>query len=148
MAVGLVNVSRVRVLWLAVGLALLTALAYLLMAWDVLGVGDLLPEEEGAVIVYVAAASYLIGGLLILVRRRWLWITGAVINALVMLFFFMMYQDRPAVLLSPGGLASKAAQLGLEVALIYLIVSDWRRARRGSRRARAETTSSTLERKI
>jgi hypothetical protein len=117
-------------LWLAVVLALTTALTYMLMAWDVLGVGDLQPGEEGGVIVYVAAAAYLIGGLLILVRRRWLWITGAVVNALVMLFFFMLYQDRPAVLLSPGGLASKAAQLALEAVLIYLIVTDWWRARR------------------
>ncbi len=124
------NVTPIRVLWLAVALALVTSLAYLLMAWDVLGVGDLQPDEEGGVIVYVAAACYLIGGLLILVRRRWLWIAGAVINALVMLFFFMMYQDRPAVLLSPGGLASKAAQLALEAVLIYLIVTEWWRARR------------------
>jgi hypothetical protein len=124
------NANFVRMLWLAVALALITALTYMLMAWNVLGVGDLQPGEEGGVIVYVAAASYLIGGLLILVRRRWLWITGAVINALIMLFFFMMYQDRPAVLLSPGGLASKAAQLSLEAVLIYLIVTDWWRARR------------------
>jgi hypothetical protein len=124
------NANFVRMLWLAVALALITALTYMLMAWNVLGVGDLQPGEEGGVIVYVAAASYLIGGLLILVRRRWLWITGAVINALIMLFFFMMYQDRPAVLLSPGGLASKAAQLSLESVLIYLIVTDWWRARR------------------
>lgn len=124
------NASRVRVLGLAVALALITALTYLLMARQVLGVDDLQPGEEGGVIVYVAAACYLVGGLLILVRRRWLWITGAVINALVMLFFFTMYQDRPAVLLSPGGLASKAAQLALEAVLIYLIVSDWWRARR------------------
>jgi hypothetical protein len=124
------NASLVRVLWLAVTMALITALAYLLMAWNVLGVGDLQPGEEGGVIVYVAAACYLVGGLLILVQRRWLWVAGAVVNALVMLFFFMMYQDRPAVLLSPGGLASKAAQLALQGVLIYLIVTDWWRARR------------------
>lgn len=124
------NANFMRMLWLAVALALITALTYVLMAWDVLGVGDLQPGEEGGVIVYVAAACYLIGGLLILVRRRWLWITGAVINALIMLFFFMMYQDRPAVLLSPGGLASKAAQLALQGVLIYLIATDWWRARR------------------
>lgn len=121
-----------RVLWLAVALALITAFSYLLMAWDVLGIGDLRPEEEGGAIVFVAAASYLIGGLLILARRRWLWIVGAVVNALVMIFFFMMYQDRPAVLFSPGGLASKAVQLLLEATLIYLIVTDWWRARRQS----------------
>ena len=55
---------------------------------------------------------------------------GAVINALVMLAFVSAYLDRPAVLFSPGGLATKAAQLLLEASLIYLIITDWRRSRR------------------
>jgi hypothetical protein len=75
----------------------------------------------------VAAGSYLLGGLLILVHSRWLWIVGAVINALVILFFVMAYQNRPTVMFSPGGLATKAAQLLLEVSLLYLIITDWRR---------------------
>jgi hypothetical protein len=58
---------------------------------------------------------------LVLARLRWLWIAGAVMNALVMLFFFLMYLERPSVLLSPGGIMTKAAQLLLEVSLIYLI---------------------------
>jgi hypothetical protein len=89
-------------------------------------VGDLQTEEQPATIIYVAAGSYLLGGLLILFQRRWLWITGAVINAMVMLVFFNAYLQRPAVLLSPGGLLSKTAQLLLELVLIYLIITDWR----------------------
>ena len=77
--------SRVNVLWLAVGLALLAALSYVLMGPGVLGVGDLDTSEAPAAITYVAAGGYLLGGLLILLRRRWLWIVGAVINALVVL---------------------------------------------------------------
>jgi len=92
-------------------------------------VGDITAEEGPAGITYVAAGSYLVGGLLILLRRRWLWVMGAVINALVILFFFTRYQARPAVLLSPAGIVSKAAQILLEVGLIYLIVSDWLRGR-------------------
>jgi hypothetical protein len=46
------------------------------------------------------------------------------------LFFFQMYQGRPAVVFSPGGLISKAAQILLEISLIYLIISDWRKPRR------------------
>ena len=49
------------------------------------------------------------------------------INALVILFFVMAYQNRPTVMFSPGGLATKAAQLLLEVSLLYLIITDWRR---------------------
>src|SRR5687768_16466247 len=109
--------NRVRVIWLAVGLATLAAISYMLIGLGMLAVGDLQTTERPPTIIYVAAGSYLLGGLLILLRRRWLWIVGAVINALVMLFFAIAYLDRPAVLLSPGGLASKAAQLLLEVGL-------------------------------
>jgi hypothetical protein len=122
--------SYIRMMWLAVALAVSVALAYVMIASGVLAVGDLRPAEDGGAIVYVAAGSYLLGGLLILTRRRWLWIIGAMVNALVILFFVQMYLERPAVLFSPGGLASKAAQLLLEAVLIYLIVADWLRKRR------------------
>ncbi len=41
-----------------------------------------------------------------------------------------MYQARPTVIFSPGGLATTIAQVLLEVCLIYLIITDWRRPRR------------------
>ncbi len=114
----------------AVALALAAALSYLLMGQHVLGVGDLAVDDATASIPYVAAGCYLVGGLLVLLRWRWLWVVGAAINALVMLMFFSMYSARPAVMLSPGGLASKLAQVFLEVALLYLIVA----VRQGPRR--------------
>jgi hypothetical protein len=120
------NSNLVRVMWLAVGLAIFTAFAYLLMAWNLLGVGDLQMDEKPAGIIYFAAGCYLVGGLLILLRNRWLLLFGAFINAMVILFFFNLYQDRPAVLLSPGGLISKLAQILLEIVLIYFIVLIWR----------------------
>jgi hypothetical protein len=122
--------NRVRVTWLAVALALLAALAYVLIGFHILAVGDLQTADRPDTIIYVAAGSYLLGGLLILLRRRWLWIVGASINALVMFVFFSAYLERAAVLFSPGALITKAAQLLLEVGLIYLIVTDWRRLRR------------------
>jgi hypothetical protein len=122
--------DQVRAMWLAVALALAAAAAYVLIAWDQVGVGDLQMAADGDVIIYVVAACYLLGGLLILVRRRWLWILGAVVNALVMLFFFRLYQDRPSVMFSPGGLVTKIPQLLLEATLIYLIVTGWMRSRR------------------
>ena len=116
-----------RILWLAVGLAIITALSYLLMQFNLLSVGDLQVDEKPAGIIYVAAGCYLLGGLLILLRNRWLLLFGAFINAMVILFFFSMYQNRPAVMFSPGGLVSKTAQILLEVALVYVIAVNWKK---------------------
>jgi hypothetical protein len=118
--------SQRRILWLAVGLAIFTAVTYLLMVWNVLGVGDLQMDEKPAGIIYFAAGCYLVGGLLILLRKRWLLLFGAFINAMVILFFFNLYQNRPAVIFSPGGLISKILQITLEIALIYIIVLLWK----------------------
>ena len=121
--------TQARVMWLAVGLAFATAQAYILMQMNVLGVGDLTGAEKPAGLIYLAAGGYVLGGLLILMRRRWLWIVGLIINGMVILAFVNFYAARPSVLLSPGGLVSKLAQLLLELALLYLIVADWRSAR-------------------
>jgi len=123
--------STVRsVMWVSMALALLTALSYVLINAGALAVGDVPHEEGSTAIAYLAAGCYFAGGLSILLRRRWLWISGAVMNALVLLFFFQMYQTRPLVIFSPGGLATKIAQVLLEVCLIYLIIADWRQTRR------------------
>lgn len=120
------------VIWLAVALAIIAALAYVMIAAGWLAIGDIVPAQEGGAVIYVAAGSYLVGGLLILARRRWLWVAGVMMNALVMLFYFQMYQARAAVLFSPGGLVTKLAQLALEAALLYLIIADWRQSHRPS----------------
>ena len=123
------NTNHVRIMWTAVGLALCIAVFYLLMAFNVLGVGDLQMDEKPAGIIFVAAGCYLLGGLLILLRNRGLLLFGAFINAMVILFFFNLYKDRPAVMFSPGGLVSKIAQILLEVALIYIIAVNWRKSK-------------------
>lgn len=82
------NTDHVRILWAAVALAIFTALSYVLMAANVLGVGDLKTDEKPAAMILVAAGCYLLGGLLILIRSRGLLLFGAGINALVILFFF------------------------------------------------------------
>ena len=127
------NANQRRALWIAVGLAVFTALAYVLIARNILGVGDLQMDEKPAGIIYFAAGCYLVGGLLILLRNRWLLLFGAFINAMVVLFFFNLYQDRPAVVLSSGGLISKLAQILLEVALIYVIVAIWKKGKNVAR---------------
>ncbi|MBE9508222.1 MAG: hypothetical protein IMY86_09240 [Chloroflexi bacterium] len=60
---------------------------------------------------------------MILARKRWLWVIGAVINALVIVMFIAAYAARPGVLFSVPGLATKSAQILLEIGLIYLIVT-------------------------
>ena len=119
--------NYVRIMWAAVTLAMVTAIAYLLIAFNILGVGDLQTGEKPPAIIYVAAGCYFLGGLLILLRKRGLLIFGASINVLVILFFFKMYQSRPAVMLSPGGLVSKVAQILLEIALLYIIATNWQK---------------------
>ena len=124
-AIRPINKKHARVMWAAVALALFTAFSYLLMQFNILGVGDLEVSEKPAGIIYVAAGCYLLGGLLILLRSRWLLLFGAFINAMVILFFFNLYQDRPAVMFSPAGLISKIAQILLEITLIYVIATNW-----------------------
>jgi hypothetical protein len=119
--------SRLVVIWAAVSLALAAALSYLLIGWNILSVGNLQEAEAPAGIIYVCSGCYIVGGLLILFRWRGLWITGAAINAMVILFFFAGYINRPEVIFSPGGLATKTAQLLLEIALLHLIFTHWRR---------------------
>lgn len=114
---GISNVVRY-----AVGLCWLTAVGYVLLALGILGAGDLEPEPGAVGVVFTAAACYALGGSLIALRRRWLWIAGAVMNALVLLMFFNLYSARPSVLLSGGALATKSAQILLELALLALIV--------------------------
>jgi hypothetical protein len=119
----------VRAVWLALGLAVAAAVGYVGIVQDILPVGGLQMAQDADMILYVAATGYLAGGMLILLRRRWLWLVGLGLNALVVLFFLRLYLARPEVLLSPGAAVTKTAQLFLELALLYLIVADWRSPR-------------------
>ena len=123
------NPTHTRIMWTAVVLALLTALSYILLQFNILGVGDLEVGEKPAGIIYVAAGCYLLGGLLILLRNHWLLLFGVIMNTMVLLFFFNMYQNRPAVIFSPGGLVSKIAQILLEFALFYVIAVNWKKSK-------------------
>lgn len=107
---------------LAVLFAWLAAGAYVLLAAGVLDTGGYQAEPGSEGIGLAAAAGYALGGLLVLARRRWLWIVGAIVNALVMVMYFGAYAGDASILLSGGGLATKGAQVGLEAALLTLIL--------------------------
>jgi hypothetical protein len=111
-------------------LALLAASVYALLGAGVLQPGDLQAEDAPAGIAWTAGACYVIGGLLILTRKRLLWVIGSIINALVILIFVAAYVATPSVLFSVPGLATKSAQILLEIGLIYLIVTNGRSAKR------------------
>ena len=105
-------------------LALISALNYVLLILGILKAGEVMTPEGGVpAYFYIVPAGYVIGGLLILLKRRWLWIIGAVINAIPIIVFYAAYAGRPDIMLSAAGLITKTAQVLLEIGLIYLIVT-------------------------
>jgi hypothetical protein len=102
-------------------LALIAALGYFLLGAGLIEAGNLGIENAPPVIACVAGCCYIVGGLLIFLKKRWLWIVGAAINALVIVFFYVRYTPNPDVITSAPGLLTKIPQIILEVALIYLI---------------------------
>jgi hypothetical protein len=119
-----------RIMVSCVVLALITAVFYLLMGAGIITVPSLgiklpsLISKDGTqAIAYVAGGCYILGGLLILAKKRWLWIIGLVMNTLVIAFFFMLYRNNPAVMLSLPGLGTKIPQIILDVGLVYLIAT-------------------------
>jgi hypothetical protein len=93
------------------------------LAAGIITVPTLESKEWQRTLIYVAAGCYVLGGLLILAQKRWLWIIGLVMNTLVMAFFFIMYRNNPAVMLSLPGLGTKIPQIILDVGLVYLIAT-------------------------
>ena len=104
-------------------MALISALIYVLMAVGIMLPGDLISDESLPAYFYIIPAGYVIGGFLILLKKRWLWITGATINAFTIIVFYTTYAGRADIMLSAPGLITKIAQVLMEVGLIYLIVT-------------------------
>ncbi len=127
---NMLRTNSSRFTWLAVGLALFTALTYVLIALNILGVGNPQVAGDGGVDHLCGGEDVIsFGGLLILLRNRWLLLFGTFINFMVILFFFSMYQTRPEVMLSPGGLISKLSQILLEILLLFVLVANWKRSK-------------------
>jgi len=76
-----------RIMLLCLLMALISALIYVLMGIGVMHAGALTSDDGIPAFFYIIPAGYIIGGVLILLKKRWLWITGAVINALPIVMF-------------------------------------------------------------
>jgi hypothetical protein len=113
-----------RIMLVCLAMALISALIYVLLGIGVMHAGDLTSDDGIPAFFYIIPGGYIIGGLLILLKKRWLWITGAVINAFTIVMFYTAYAARPDILLSAPGLITKIAQVLLEIGLIYLIVKS------------------------
>ena len=104
--------------WVAGALSLVAAAVYLVIASPARPAGYKAPPTP---VLVVAALAYLVGGGLILLGDRRLLILGAVLNPLVLLAFTVAAVKGHA---SVDGLSltGKAAQVGLEVALLWLVL--------------------------
>jgi hypothetical protein len=114
------------VMLVCVVMALAAALVYLLMFFNIIIPDELASEEGLPPFFLIIPVCYAIGGFLVLLKKRWIWITGATINAFTICVFYAMYAARPAIMLSAAGLLTKIAQVILEIGLIYLIVAHKR----------------------
>jgi hypothetical protein len=108
--------------WLAAALALVAAVVYLVIASPAVPTDYKAPPTP---VLVVAALAYLVGGVLILVGDRRLLILGAVLNPLVLLAYTVA-AIKGHVTVDGLSLASKAIQIGLEVSLLWLVLSPTR----------------------
>jgi hypothetical protein len=104
-------------------LAFIAAVFYVLLGAGIITAGSLTGTSVTRTFIYVAGGCYILGGLLILAKKRWLWIVGLVMNTLIMVIFFVMYRNNPAVMLSLPGLGTKIPQIILDVGLVYIIAT-------------------------
>jgi hypothetical protein len=116
--------------WVLVILALVAALGYLLMGVGVITVPDKPLNDTSADndappgFDWIMFGAYVAGGLLILFKKRWLFITGAVLNAIPIIGFYAIWASRTDVMFSAPGLLTKIPQILLEIGLIYWLVKS------------------------
>ena len=104
--------------WLAAALSLVAAVVYLVIASPARPGNYKAPPTP---VLVVAALAYLVGGGLILLADRRLLILGAAVNPLVLLAYTVAAIKGHATV-DGLSLTSKAAQIGLEAALLWLIL--------------------------
>ena len=104
--------------WLAAALSLVAAVVYLAIASPAVPADYKSPPTP---VLVLAALAYLVGGVLVLLGDRRLLILGAVLNPLVLLAYTVAAIKGHAAV-DGLSLTSKAAQIGLEAALLWLVL--------------------------
>jgi hypothetical protein len=104
--------------WIGLALSLIAASVYFIIASPARPADYKAPPTP---VLVVAALAYLVGGVLVLLGDRRLLILGAVLNPLVLLAYTVAAIKGHAAV-DGLSLTSKAAQIGLEAALLWLIL--------------------------
>ncbi len=104
--------------WAAFALALVAAAVYFVIASPAVPADYKSPPTP---VLVVAGLAYLVGGVLILQADRRLLVLGAILNPLVLLAYTAAAIKGHAAV-DGLSLTGKAAQIGLEVALVWLIL--------------------------
>ena len=105
-------------LWGAAALALVAAVAYFAIASPAVPADYKAPPRP---VMLLASAAYLVGGSLILLADRRLLLLGAVLNPLVLAAYVAAAVKGHAAV-DRLSLSGKAAQVALEVLLVWLIL--------------------------
>ncbi len=105
-------------LWGAAALSLVAAVAYFIIASPAMPAGYKAPPTP---VVVIAGLAYVIGGGLILLGDRRLLTLGAILNPLVLVAYTVAAIKGHAAV-DGLSLSSKAAQIGLEVLLLWLLI--------------------------
>ena len=104
--------------WFAAALALVAAVIYLVLASPARPADY---ESPPPPVLVVGALAYIVGGGLVLLGDRRLLIVGAAVNPLVLLAYTAAAITGHATV-DGLSLTSKAAQVGLEAALLWLVL--------------------------
>ena len=104
--------------WVAVALALVASLVYIVIASPAVPTGYKAPPTP---VLVVAGLAYFVGAGLIRLDDRRMLLLGAAVNPLVLLAYTIAAIKGHAAI-DGLSLTGKAAQIGLEVALVWLIL--------------------------
>lgn len=110
---------REYVQWAAIGLAGLSSLFYLLIALNVVSLGEISRAEQRA--FGIPAAAVFAGGAIaaLLWDRRWLWIVASIGLALIIMMYFRLASERVPPF-ETWGILIRVVQFPLLASLIYL----------------------------
>lgn len=126
---------RRRVRYFAAGMAAVAAALYFLIGFQVVTVIDK-PEDQAAFAIPAGIGFALAALVILLTDRKVVWVTGGIVQALIIVMYFSLSSQRvPAF--EGWGISIRVAQILLLAALGYLAVG---------RRERASTATATAAR--